>query len=129
MLGGRARELWGHKGVRWVTLGWTAFVAENIVMSHNREPIIKCVGDERYHQAYSLLSTAACASIAWGYGRHGRGQGPKLWTGGRGAAWRIAAFSFQTLGAFAWPASPRPPPHPIPKRRHKGTPFSYPRLL
>ena len=34
-----------NKGVRWVGLGWTAFLAENIVLSENRTWIISMTGD------------------------------------------------------------------------------------
>jgi len=60
------------RGVRWVGLGWTAFLAENIVLSENRTWIISAIGDTGYHTAYSALSTAATASIAWGLFKHGR---------------------------------------------------------
>ena len=65
-----------NKGVRWIGLGWTAFILENVVLSHNREEIISRFGSNNYHTTYNILSTAACSSILYGYLRHGRGKGP-----------------------------------------------------
>jgi uncharacterized membrane protein len=86
-----------HKGVRWITLGWVAFIGENLVMSHNREWIIEQFGDRAYHQTYNVLSTMACASIAFGFFRHGRKQGPKIWSA-TGVLPQVCAFTFQTIG-------------------------------
>jgi hypothetical protein len=62
------------KGVRWIGAGWTAFLAENLILSHNRDAIIDKVGDKNYHRLYNTLSTCACASILYGYIRHGKGK-------------------------------------------------------
>jgi len=86
-----------HKGVQFVIFGWSAFILENLVLSHNRDQIIARFGEERYHYFYNTLSTAACTSIAYGYVKHGRKQGPKLWQVGT-PAMRAAAFAFQALG-------------------------------
>eukprot|EP01061_Rhynchopus_euleeides_P017270 TRINITY_DN28733_c0_g1_i1.p1 TRINITY_DN28733_c0_g1~~TRINITY_DN28733_c0_g1_i1.p1 ORF type:complete len:238 (+),score=72.00 TRINITY_DN28733_c0_g1_i1:170-883(+) len=59
-----------HPGVKWVVGGWTAFFAENIIMSENRTEIIEAIGKEGYFATYSLLSTLSVASIATGYYRH-----------------------------------------------------------
>lgn len=63
------------KGVKWIGLGWTGFILENLVLSHNREEIISTFGADKYHLLYNTLSTAACSSIAWGYYKH-RKMGP-----------------------------------------------------
>lgn len=54
-----------NPGVRWVALGWTGFIAENLILSENRTAIIDAIGDREYHLVYSALSTAACTSIGW----------------------------------------------------------------
>ena len=46
---------------------------------------------------YNTLSTGACASIAYGYFRFGRKQGPRLWSA-TGAGARGAAVALQALG-------------------------------
>lgn len=86
-----------HPGVRWIAGGWAAFITENLVLSHNRDYLITNFSDERYHQAYNLLSTASCSAIAYGYFRHGRAQGPRLWTVPR-MPLQAGAFVVQTLG-------------------------------
>lgn len=90
-----------HKGVRWITFGWSAFIAENVILSHNREYIIERFGEQSYHGFYSTLSTAACLSIGYGYFRYGKNMGPilndKYWKP-QSIPFRIGAFSFQSLG-------------------------------
>ena len=58
------REAVSHPSVRWIGAGWAGFVAENLVLSHNREEIITALGERNYHRAYNFLSTSACAAIA-----------------------------------------------------------------
>src|SRR5690349_1782159 len=70
--------LLSSKGVRWIGLGWTGFILENVVMSHNRDWIIENFGSDKYHGVYNVLSTAACGSIFYGYVKHGRGMGPYI---------------------------------------------------
>jgi prenyl protein peptidase len=86
-----------HPGVRWIAGGWAAFIAENLVLSHNRDSLVTQFGESRYQQAYSLLSTVSCAAIAFGYLRHGRAQGPTLWATPR-LPLRCGAFALQTAG-------------------------------
>jgi uncharacterized membrane protein len=90
-------SIWAHKGVRWIALGWSAFIAENAILSENRQLVIDRLGDKEYHWLYNTLSTAACSSIAYGYFRHGRRQGPLLWRTA-GAGMQLAALSLQALG-------------------------------
>jgi hypothetical protein len=52
----------------------TGFLAENVILSNNREYLIKEAGESTYHGAYNLLSTLATGSILYGYIGHGRGQ-------------------------------------------------------
>ena len=59
-----------NPGVRWVVGGWCAFLAENFILSENRQQIIEQVGENGYQAAYSTLSTASVASIFYGYRKH-----------------------------------------------------------
>ena len=97
--------MFAHKGVRWITLGWTAFITENVVLSHNREWIIDKFGEKNYHGLYNILSSAACLSIAYGYFKHGRNMGPilnpKYWKP-NSIPFRISAFSFQSIGLIGF---------------------------
>ena len=86
-----------HPGVRLIGGGWAFFIAENVVVSNNRDAIIASIGEVNYRRVYSGLSTCACASIAYGYLRHGRKQGPKLWAAAPPAA-RCGAVALQGLG-------------------------------
>jgi len=52
-----------NPGVRWVAVGWTGFITENLLLSENRQAIIEAIGDREYHLIYSSLSTIACSSI------------------------------------------------------------------
>ena len=95
-----------HKGCRWVLFGWTAFIAENLVLSENREAIIERINAVNYHRMYNTLSTMACASIAYGYFRYGRRQRPMSYgivmnnnvAPFRNALGRVAVFSLQAVG-------------------------------
>ena len=62
------------RGAKWIAVGWTAFIGENLILSHNRDEIINAFGPKTYNYTYSFLSTAACGSIAYGLLRHGRGK-------------------------------------------------------
>lgn len=67
------------KGVKFILIGWTSFIAENVVVSHNRDYIINQLGGENtYRQIYSCLSTMAMSSIAYGYFKYARNRGPLL---------------------------------------------------
>ena len=84
-----------HKGVRLIVGGWTTFILENLILSHNREALVTALGAEKnYLLMYSTLSTMSCAAILVGFGRFGLGQGPKV-------AWRAAGLS--RLRMFAFP--------------------------
>lgn len=87
-----------HRGVRLIGGGWVFFITENVVLSGNRDGIIASIGEVNYTRTYSALSTCACASIAYGYLRHGRQQGPKLWTTSPPRAARCGAVVLQGLG-------------------------------
>jgi len=89
-------KLFGSTGVKWIAGGWTAFILENVVMSHNREWIISEFGKDKYHMVYNALSTAACSSILYGYIKHGRGKGPRM--GSHGIPGVVASFVLQGVG-------------------------------
>eukprot|EP01083_Nonionella_stella_P022205 61435_1 len=97
--------MFAHKGVRYIAFGWTAFIAENVVLSHNREYIIETIGEQQYHGVYSVLSSAACLSIAYGYFRYGRQQGPilnpKYWKP-NSLSFRFSAASLQCMGVIGF---------------------------
>ena len=56
-----------HPGVRLIGGGWAFFIAENVVVSNNRDAIIASIGEVNYRRVYSGLSTCACASIVVGH--------------------------------------------------------------
>ncbi|OQR98747.1 hypothetical protein ACHHYP_08149 [Achlya hypogyna] len=85
-----------HKGCRWIVAGWTAFIAENVVLSEYKEQIVAEFGKDKYRLAYSTLSTGACASIAFGYLKHGRNQGPLVKSIAK--KWPVSVFAIQALG-------------------------------
>ena len=60
--------------------GWLFFVAENAVLSENRQVFIDRLGDRGYKSCYGLLSTCSLASVAYGLWRHG--PGPRIRTVG-----------------------------------------------
>ncbi|KAJ3090766.1 CAAX prenyl protease [Physocladia obscura] len=87
-----------HKGVRLIVLGWTGFIAENVIVSEHRAELVAMLGSEKiYKAAYASLSTAACAATLWGYGAYGHRQGPRVKPAGH--ATRLAIVALQALGA------------------------------
>eukprot|EP01084_Bolivina_argentea_P186989 322191_1 len=95
------KHLANHRGVRWITIGWTAFILENVILSHNKEWIVSTFGYDTYHYGYTALSLSACASTIYGYIRFGRHSGPEI----TNRLWRIdsvpfrwSACCFQTIG-------------------------------
>jgi len=63
-----------HKGLRMIVGGWVFFIAENLILSQNREQLVKTVGSEKiYLSIYGTLSTLACTSIMLGFFRNGMG--------------------------------------------------------
>jgi uncharacterized membrane protein len=85
-----------NKCVRWITAGWIAFIAENLILSENRQQIIELINDDNYHRMYSTLSTLACGSIAYGYFVHGRRKGPTIQPPNN--LKKFIAFLSQTIG-------------------------------
>ena len=61
-----------HKGVKLIVGGWSFFIAENLILSQNRQYVVEKLGSERKYLAlYACLSTFACASIGTGFFKHG----------------------------------------------------------
>ena len=59
-------------GIKWLAGGWSLFLAENVILSENREWICQKYGEKLYHGVYNTLSTVACISILFGYFKHRR---------------------------------------------------------
>lgn len=91
-------SLWSHSGVRFIAAGWLGFITENLVLSENRTYIIENFGEETYHGFYNTLSSVACVSIAYGYFRHGRAQGPVLWSFPHTALGKLGATTCTGMG-------------------------------
>jgi len=102
----KLQDILANKGVRWIGGGWLFFITENVVISHNREPIIQQFGDKNYHYVYNTLSTAACASIGYGFFKHRTEGGPILRPQNFNlASWhllRLPAFALTTLGLIGF---------------------------
>ena len=90
------QQLLGNKGVRWIAVGWTGFILENLVLSHNRADIIRLYGDDNYHMVYNILSTLACSSIGFGFFRYGKVGGAVLPR--RGPAGQLLGLTLQAMG-------------------------------
>lgn len=86
--------------MRWAVGGWSFFIVENLVLSHNRQSIIDAIGEKNYFRTYGTFSTFACASIGYGYLRRVAGAAPFAWAPGLLVpAWRLAAaFMLQGIG-------------------------------
>lgn len=82
-------------------IGWTGFVAENVILSENRDFLISKLQDDGYHLLYNSCSLFACSSILYGYIFHGRRQGPRMLRNGAiggSVAGRVFAFAIQAVG-------------------------------
>ena len=64
------RAFVSDRAVRWVSLGWAAFVAENLALSQYREQLIAATSNDIYHAVYNTLSGGACLSVAYGFLRY-----------------------------------------------------------
>lgn len=83
-----------------LTEGLSLFIAENLILSHNRELLLSKSSEKIYQAIYSTFSLAACGGEAYGYFRYGRG-GKRL-SGGlfplQSRPLRIAAVAVQAAG-------------------------------
>ena len=66
-------QVLAHPAVYLCGGGWLFFVAENAVLSENRQVFIDRLGERGYKSCYGLLSTCSLASVAYGLWRHGPG--------------------------------------------------------
>ena len=89
-----------NPGVALIGGGWSFFITENLVLSHWRDEIIGAFDEDTYLRVYGGLSTCACASIGYGFLRHGKGKGPRIWGGFAGPAARAGAVGLQALGCY-----------------------------
>lgn len=83
--------------MKWAVGGWSVFIAENFILSENRTWIIDKFGDDGYHYVYGTFSTAACASIGYGYLYKIRNIGPFAWALKSPVPLRAKALSFVIL--------------------------------
>jgi uncharacterized membrane protein len=90
-----------HKGLKWIGFGWSAFIAENLLLSHNRDSIISKFSEETYHRAYNSLSALAMSSVVYGYFRYGRKQGPLLFKNRNGGI-KLLGVSLQAFGIIGF---------------------------
>lgn len=86
--------------MKWATGGWSFFIAENLILSENREYLIDNLGDDGYHYLYGTISTAAMASVCYAYAKKVRGAPPLLWSVGKAPprAAMAASLVLQGLG-------------------------------
>lgn len=49
-------QLVAHKGIRWITIGWSGFIAENLILSHNKEWLVDRFDENQYIYGYTALS-------------------------------------------------------------------------
>jgi len=80
---------------RWISIAWSAFIAENLIVSENRDYIIDLYNEKQYHTLYNALSSAACAGILYAY-MNNRRRGPVLPP--PGIARKAVAYVMQTTG-------------------------------
>lgn len=90
------QSLLASRGSKWIVGGWAGFMAENVVLSHNREELIAAVGKETYLKLYGLLSTVSTGAILYGYVRYGRRTDPIKMA--KGSAYVVAGYFLQGCG-------------------------------
>lgn len=92
-----------HSSIRWATFGWAFFTAENAILSENRSYIIEQLGDANYHYVYGTFSTAATASIGYGYYKLQKTIIPPnltIWKTKPPVPAAVGAWAFMTIGIF-----------------------------
>jgi hypothetical protein len=92
-----------HSSLRWATFGWAFFIAENAILSENRSYIIEQLGDANYHYVYGTFSTAATASIGYGYYKLRNTIIPPnfiIWKNKPPFPSAVGAWVFMTVGIF-----------------------------
>lgn len=56
-----------HRGVRLIGGGWLFFIAENVVLSGNRDAIIGSIGEVNYTRTYSNYAADSSSNDSLGY--------------------------------------------------------------
>lgn len=70
----------GTPAMRWAVGGWSFFIAENIILSENRDALQSLLGSSfNYHCLYGGLSSFATASILYAYVKRAREAAPLQW--------------------------------------------------
>ncbi|ORY42055.1 hypothetical protein BCR33DRAFT_718673 [Rhizoclosmatium globosum] len=92
------KQILSHRGAKWIFIGWTGFIAENLILSENRESLVASFGEDSYRKVYGTLSTVACGSIAYGYLAHGHLKGPVVKSAMGSVAGRALVVGVQVLG-------------------------------
>lgn len=70
------QQLLSTSATKWAVGGWSFFIAENVILSENRTFFISEFGEDNYRLAYGSCSTAAMASIVYGYFYKIKNQAP-----------------------------------------------------
>jgi hypothetical protein len=100
-------QVFKSKGVRFIITGWTFFIAENVILSHNKNEIIDNFGEVNYYRLYNLLSTCACGGLAYSWYFYGGKKGPimfqKLNNVSNGLGFTLQSIGLIGLSQFAPP--------------------------
>jgi hypothetical protein len=116
------------KGLRYITIGWTAFIAENLILSEYRTEIIDRWDASTYHHLYNTCSLLACGSIAYGFGRYGFRQGPLVRPMDqfmRSMAGRSVQFSLRFLGLGLLSQSLPAFQVPVERKEHESNKYTW----
>jgi uncharacterized membrane protein len=70
------KSLQMSKAIKYISFGWGAFIAENLILSEYRTDIINRFDASTYHSIYNSCSLLACSSILYGFVRYGYRRGP-----------------------------------------------------
>ena len=92
------KEAFKYKGVRYIMSGWAFFIAENVIVSHNKITIIDNFGEDSYYRLYNLLSTCACGGLFYSWYFYGRKRGPIVLFHKLSNISHGVGFSLQSLG-------------------------------
>ena len=109
-----ASALLSSSPMKWAVGGWSLFIAENFILSENRTWLIEEYGNDAYHYMYGTFSTAACASIGYGYLYKIRNRGPFAWALKSPVPTGAKALSFAILSVGLGIASQTAPKFQIP---------------
>ena len=94
------KSIFSSKGAVLGSAAWASFIAENLILSHNRDEIIDAFDERVYSLSYSTLSTVSCGAIAYTYLKYCRNKPPFL--PARGVIYRAASFVFASAGLIGF---------------------------